>query len=64
MASSSLIIFQRAKYQRGVLLISAGAIEDFFPVLERVLERVLWDGIKFPYQIFFHLLYPLKLATF
>ncbi len=41
MASSSLIIFQRAKYQRGVLLISAGAIEDFFPDLERVLERVL-----------------------
>jgi hypothetical protein len=29
-ASSSLIIFQRPNYQRGVLLISAGAIEGHF----------------------------------
>jgi hypothetical protein len=31
----------------------------FFPVLERVLERVLRDGVKVPYRIFFYLLYRL-----
>ena len=36
----------------------------FFPVLERVLERVLRDGAKVPYRIFFYLLYRLKSATF
>ena len=36
----------------------------FFPVLECVLERVLWDGAKVPCRIFFYLLYRLKLATF
>ena len=34
------------------------------PVLERVLERVLRDGAKVPYRIFFHLLYRLKSETF
>ena len=36
----------------------------FFPALERVLERVLPDGAKVPYRIFFYLLYRLKSATF
>ena len=36
----------------------------FFPVLERVLERVLLDGAKVPYPIFFYLLYHLKSTTF
>jgi len=35
-----------------------------FPVLERVLERVLRDGAKVPHRIFFYLLYRLKSATF
>ena len=36
----------------------------FFLFLERVLERVLWDSAKFPYRIFFYLLYRLKSETF
>jgi len=36
----------------------------FFPVLERVLERVLGDGAKVLWRIFFYLLYRLKTATF
>ena len=36
----------------------------FFPVLERVLERVLRDGAKVPYRIFFYPLYRLKSVTF
>ena len=36
----------------------------FFPVLERILERVLRDGAKVPYRIFFYPLYRLKSATF
>jgi len=39
-------------------------LPTFFPVLECVLERVLRDGAKVPYRIFFHLLYRLKSATF
>ena len=37
---------------------------SFFPVLERVLERVLRDGAKVPYRKFFYLLYRLKSVTF
>ena len=36
----------------------------FFPVLERVLERILRDGAKVLQQIFFYLLYHLKSTTF
>jgi len=39
-------------------------LPTFFPVLERVVERVLLDGAKVPYRIFFYLLYHLKSATF
>ena len=39
-------------------------LPTFFPFLELVLERVLRDGAKVPYRIFFYLLYRLKLATF
>ena len=39
-------------------------IPTFFPVLERDLERVLQNGAKVPYRIFFYLLYRLKSATF
>ena len=39
-------------------------LATFFPVLERVLERVLPDGAKVPYRIFIYFLYTLKSATF
>ena len=37
---------------------------NFFPFLERVLGRVLRDGVKVPYRIYFYLLCRLKSATF
>ena len=39
-------------------------IQTFFPVLERVLDRVLRDGAKVPYRIFFCIPHRLKSATF
>jgi len=39
-------------------------LPTFFPLLERVLELVLWDGAKVPCPIFFYLFYRLKSATF
>ena len=39
-------------------------LPTFFPVLERLLERVLRDGTKVPCRIFFYLLYRLKSATY
>ena len=39
-------------------------LTTFFPVVERVLERVLRDGAKVPCWIFLYLLYRLKSATF
>ena len=35
-------------------------LPTFFPVLEGVLERVLWDGAKVQHRIFFYLIYRLK----
>jgi len=39
-------------------------LATFFAFLERVMERILRDGAKIPYRIFFYLLYRLKSATF
>jgi len=38
-------------------------LPTFFQFLERVLERVLRDGAKDPFRIFFYLLYRLTSAT-
>ena len=35
-------------------------LPTFFPFLEHVLERVLWDSVKVPFRIFFCFLYCLK----
>ena len=47
-----------------VLPFTLNTLLPFFPVLERVLERVLRDGVKVPCWMFFYLLYRLKSATF